>query len=109
MQDHINPDRRMSRWNVDEAKPDSVSFQVDREWPVEIAVAIPTHNGDRRPEGLDRLENCGRADVAEMPDLIRVRSYRLELRRQLIVGIGEDEDPKRSGHFGFSHNEHNGS
>ena len=34
---------RLRRWDMNEAEADSVSFQVDRQRPIEIGVAIPAH------------------------------------------------------------------
>jgi hypothetical protein len=92
VQDHIDILGRPFRWNVDEAKPEAVSFQVDRKGPFENAVAISSHDGDGRSERLNCLENSRVADITEMPDLIRIRGQRLEFCGQSIVGIGKDED-----------------
>src|SRR3954469_599757 len=106
MQDHIDILRRTFRWNVDEVKAKPVSFQLDCNWPLESAVTVSSYDRDGRPERLDCLENGGRTNVTEMPDLIRVRGHGLEFGRKLIVGVGQDKNAKRRRHFGFSHNGH---
>ena len=92
VQDHIDILGRPFRWNVNQAKPEAVSVQVDRKGPIGIAVTISPHDGDGRSERLDCLENSRVANIAEMPNFVRIRGQRLEFRGQFIVGIGKDED-----------------
>ena len=92
VQDHVHVFWRAFRRNVDELKTHAVPFQVNCQRPIEIAVAIAADDGDGRPKCLDCLKNGRRANVAEMPDLIRVGRERLDVRRQFIVSVGENED-----------------
>jgi len=86
---------------VDQTKPDSVSLQVDGQGPIEMAVAISPDDRYGRPEIFDNLKNPRRADVAEMPDLIRLDCERFQIRRQFIVSVGQDENAKRRRHCLF--------
>ena len=93
---------------MDEAKPDSVSLQVNEQGPIEIAVAISPDDRHGRPKILDSLKNVRRADVAEMPDLIRLNRERFQINRQFIVGVGQDENAKWRRHclfFAYRHSE----
>jgi hypothetical protein len=98
MENHIDILRRDIRRNVNQTKPHPVSLQVDREWPIEIAIAIAAYDCDRRPESLDRLENGRGAHIAEMPDFVRISRQRFDVRRQFVVRIGENEDSEQRRH-----------
>ena len=88
---------------LNEPEADAVSFQIDGEWPFEIAVAISPHNRYRRTDGLERLQNARSANIAEMPDFIRAVGQHLEVRRQMIVCVGQDKDAERRRHLESSH------
>ena len=102
VQDKINVIWQMIGRYMLETEFQSVSRKIDNQWPFVIAVAISADNCDRRSEGFDRLQDGRRADVAKVPDFIRAGRERLEIRRQLIVGIGEDEDANGRSHNEFS-------
>jgi hypothetical protein len=59
---------------MDETKPHAVSFQIERERPIVIAIAIAAHNTDRGTKRFERLQDARRANIAEVPDLVGVRS-----------------------------------
>ena len=87
---------RQSRWrNVDQAEADAVALQVDADRPIHIAVAITPHDHDRRADYPQCLQQMWRADVAEVPDLIRAFSEPLWVRRQMVVRVSEDENAER--------------
>ena len=91
VQNNVDIFRRLIRRNMNEANPDSVPFQIERERPIEIAVAISAHDRHRRANGFNRMQDAGRADIAEVPDFIRARRQRFQIRGHLIVRVGEDE------------------
>lgn len=95
VQNHIGVRGRVFRGNMDEAKSHAISFQIETERPFDIAIAIAAHNRHRRAKRFNGLKERGRANVAEVPDLVGVPGQRLELCRQLIVGIGKNEDADR--------------
>ena len=77
---------------MNEPKPDAVSFQIDDQRPIEIAVAIPTHNRHRRTDIFQRCQDARRANIPEMPDFIRAFRQRINVGRQMIVRIGQDKN-----------------
>jgi hypothetical protein len=68
-----------------------------------LAVAIPAHDCDRRTKRLDRLQDSRVANIPEVPDFVRAGRERLDLRREFIVSVGEDEYLQRPWHSRFSH------
>lgn len=87
VQNDVDIFRDVIRRNVHEPTPDPVPFQINRERPVEIAVAISAHDRDRRPERLDRLQDSRVANIAQMPDFIHAGGKRLDLGRQFVVRV----------------------
>ena len=75
---------------MNKTEPDAAAFQIDCERPIEIAVAISANRGHWRTKRLDRLQDAWRANIAEVPDLVGLRSERLDFRGQLIVRVGEN-------------------
>ena len=60
--------------NMSKTEPNAASFQIDCERPIEIAVAISANHGHWRTKRLDGLQDAWRANIAEVPDLVGVRS-----------------------------------
>ena len=50
----------------------SGSLKIDDQWPFIIAVAIPSHDSHLRPDRAELIENGLRANVAQMPDFVRI-------------------------------------
>ena len=90
VQNHVDILRNIVWRNMDKSEPDTVSFQIECERPIEIAVAIAPDNGDRGAERLNCMQDARRADIAEVPDLVGAGSDRLDFGGQLIVRIGEN-------------------
>ncbi|MEY2558398.1 MAG: hypothetical protein QOE34_1823, partial [Verrucomicrobiota bacterium] len=44
---------RVIRRDVDEPTPNPIALQIQRDWPIEIAIAIATHHRDRRTKRHD--------------------------------------------------------
>lgn len=57
-------------------------------------IVIPLHDGHRRAESLDAVNDVALADIAEMPDFVRRRNISSDRFRKRIVGVGNDSDPK---------------
>ena len=87
---------------MDEAKANPVANEIDHRRPFEIAIAIPAHQGNRRPQALQPNEQARRTKVTEMPDLVRALNQTLEIFRQMIMGIGENKNSERR-HFALLH------
>ena len=82
----------MIRGHVLQAKLQSASRKIDNQWPFVIAVAISSHDSDLRPNRAELVENCLRANVAQVPDFISVPGDFSNGFRQTIVGVGQNED-----------------
>ena len=67
--------------------------KIDNQRPIEIAVAISAHDRDLRTDRTERIKNSLRANIAKMPDLIRILRQDRRVRRQTIVRVGEDKNP----------------
>jgi len=92
VQHHVDIFWNVVRRNVNEMEPDAVSFQIEPQWPLKIAVAIAAHNTDGRTERFERLQDARRANIPEVPNLVGARSQRLDFRGQFIVRVGENKD-----------------
>src|SRR5437016_14198238 len=103
MQEHVDIFRRVLRRNVHEPEADPVSFQIDNERPFKIAVAISAYDCYRRTDGLQRLQNTRRANIAEMPDFIRAAGKRLNIRRQMIMRVRQNKNANWQRHSESSH------
>lgn len=98
MQNDIRVVRRIVGRDMNEAKPDPISPEINDQGPLDMAIAISAHHRHWRAVTLDLMKNTGIANVAQMPDFIRVRRECFKIRRQFIMRVGEDEDAKRRGH-----------
>jgi hypothetical protein len=92
VQDKVNVIRQIVGGYMLEAEFQSVSRKIDNQWPFVIAVAISSHDSDLRPNGAELVENCLRANVAQVPDFISVLRDLSNGFRQTIVGVGQNED-----------------
>ena len=85
------------RWllgrNVLQAKFQSASHKVDNQWPFKIAVTIPAHKRDARPDDAEFVKNRFGANISKVPDLICVFGHLLHSFRQTIVRVGKNENP----------------
>ena len=70
----------------------SASRKVDNERPIKVTIAIAPHHRYLRPNRAELVENCLRANVAEVPDFISVPGDFSNGLRQTIVGVGQNED-----------------
>jgi len=62
----------MIRRHVLQAKLQSASHKIDNQWPFIIAVAIPAHDSDSRPNRAELVENGLRANITKVPDFISI-------------------------------------
>jgi len=104
VEENIDILHRMIRWDVLQSEFQPASHKIADQWPLEIAVAISTHNdhsGSNRPQ---LIKNRFRANIAKMPDLISVFGHLLHALRQTIVRVRENEHALSL--FGFSVSSH---
>ena len=71
MQNHINITWRFIWRNMLQAKFQTTPHQIDNQGPFRVAVAIAPDNCHRRANRLQFVQNCFRANVSEVPDLVR--------------------------------------
>ena len=92
VQENIDILRRAIRRNVLQAEFQPVSHKIDNQRPLEIAVTVSAHNRDERSDRLQFIKDRFRANIAEMPNFIRIPGHFLHIFRQPIVRVGENED-----------------
>src|SRR2546430_9314419 len=80
MQDNIDIIGRNIRRNMFEPKSQTPSLKIDNQRPLGFAVAISAHNRDRRTDRAQFVQNAFRADISQMPDLIRLARDRKSTR-----------------------------
>lgn len=99
VQDNIDifPRKRSGlRRNMHKAKANASAHKIDNERPIRIAVAISAHHCHRRTNPAKIIQDAFRANIAEMPNLIRVSSQDQDFLGQTIVCIGQN---KKFSHF----------
>jgi hypothetical protein len=92
VQDKINVIWQMVGRYMLETEFQSASHKIDKQWPLVIAVAIPAHDNDLRPNRAELVENGLRANIAQVPDFISVLGDFADRFRHTIVGVGQNEN-----------------
>jgi hypothetical protein len=95
MQNHVDIfPRNLSQFRryMLKAKFSSVPVEIDNERPAGVTVTITAHNDQRRTDRPQLIQNPFRANISQMPDLVRFTGKIDDPRRQFIVSISEDED-----------------
>jgi hypothetical protein len=92
VQEKINVIGQMVGRYMLETEFQSAAHKIDNEWPFVIAVAIPAHDNDLRPNRAELVENGLRANIAKVPDFISVLGDFANRFRQTIVGVGQNEN-----------------
>ena len=103
MQNNIDILRRTLGWNV--LKPNFLSgaHKIDNQRPIEVTVAISANDSHRRTDRAQLIENPFRANIAKMPNFIRIsRQYRQFLRK-LVMRVRQDKDRHRHLRRCFGH------
>ena len=70
----------------------SVADKIDNQRPLEIAVAISADDRHHRTDRAQLVENSFRANIAEVPDLVRISRQDRHFLWKLIVRIGQNKD-----------------
>ena len=92
MQHNIDIVRRIFRRNVHQPKLQTFSLKIDNQRPVFVPVAIAAHNRQRRTNRFEIQRNRRLANVAEMPDLVRLARKMDNLLRQFVMRIRQYEN-----------------
>ena len=93
VQHNIDIVRRAIGRDVLQTEFQSPAHKIDNCRPLEIAVAIAAHHGDVSVNCAQFIDNSLSANVAEMPDFIRVTGDFLHVFRQTIVRVGQNKNP----------------
>jgi len=92
MQNNIDIIGRNIRWNMLEPKLQPVALKIDNQRPVFVPIAISAHDCERPADRAQIIRDRRLANVAQMPDLIRVARNIGNFLRQLVMCIGYDQD-----------------
>ena len=92
MQNNIDISRRTIRRNMLQSKLQSAADEIDNQRPLGITVAISAHNCDRRTNRAQFIQNPFRANIAQMPNFVRIFRQSRQFLRELVVRVGEDKD-----------------
>ena len=95
MQNNIDIIRRIFRRNVDESKLQTLSREIDNERPVLVPVAIAANDSEWRPNRLEIEGDRRFTNISQMPNLVRVAGKIDHLRRQLVMGVRQNENAQR--------------
>jgi hypothetical protein len=87
------------RRNVHKAKANASAHKIDNQRPLRIAVAISAHNRHRRTNRAKFIQDAFRANIAEMPNLIRVSRQDRDFLGQTIMCIGQNKNPQWLAHL----------
>jgi hypothetical protein len=80
------------RRNMLKAKSLTAPVKIDNERPARVAVTITAHNDQRRTNPPQLIQDPFRANISQMPDLVRFFRESRNPFRKLVMGIGEDEN-----------------
>lgn len=92
MQQDIDAIRRAVRRYVLQTEFQSTSRKIYNQRPIQIAVAISSHDRYSWPDGAKLIENGLCADIAQVPDFIGAFSDFFHFFRQTIVRVREHEN-----------------
>jgi len=92
MQDNVDITRGNFRRNVHQPKLQTLARKIDNQRPVVIPIAIPAHNRERRTDRLEIERDRRLANIAEVPDLVRIARKIENLLRQLVMGVSQNEN-----------------
>jgi hypothetical protein len=93
MQENIDIVRRPARRDVLQTEFQSSAHKIDNCRPFEIGVTISADDGDAWSDSAKLVEDRFCANIAKMPDFIGVTGDFLDVFRQTIVRVGQNENP----------------
>ena len=91
MQDNIDIVGRNSRRNMLQPKLQTRTGKIDNQRPVRIPIAIAAHHGERRADRLEIIDDRRLANVAEMPDLVRLAGKIQNRLWKFVMRIRQNE------------------
>ena len=70
----------------------SAASKIDNQRPLGIAVAISAYNRNRRADRTQFVQNDLRANISQVPDLIRLARKINNFPRQLVMSVRQNKD-----------------
>ncbi len=75
-----------------DSQPDALNVQDQR--PLCVVITVSAHHQNLRTNCAQFIENTFRADIAKMPDLVRLTRYLENIGGQPIMRVRQNEDSK---------------
>ena len=92
MQNNVDIVRRNIRRNMLQTKLQVFAREVDNQRPIRVPIAIPAHDRERRTDRLKVIGDRRLADIAKVPDFIRLMGKIDDHLWQLVVSVGQNEN-----------------
>jgi hypothetical protein len=92
MQNNIDTLGRNFRRNMHQPKLQFLARKIDNERPILVPIAIPAHDRERRTDRFELERDCRFANIAQMPDFVRLTRKIDNLLRQLVMRVGNDKN-----------------
>ena len=92
MQNNIDVVRRNFRRNMLQPKFQTFAPEVDNQRPVLVPIAISPHDRQRPADCFEIEGDRGFANIAQVPDLVRLARKIDHLLRQLVMSVRQDEN-----------------
>jgi len=96
MQNNIDMVRWNIRRNVHEPELQAFTGEIDNQWPVRVPVAVAPDNGQWGTDNSQIIRDRRFADIAQMPNLVRLVGKIDNLWRQFVVSVSDNEDFHRA-------------
>ena len=96
MQDNIDIARRKFRRNMNEPKSQTFPGKINNHRPVFVPVAVSADNRQRRPDRFQIERDRGLANIAKVPNFIRLRSHIQNCGREFVMSISENKNLHRT-------------
>ena len=95
MQHYIDIIRRIFRRNVHEPEFQTFTGKIDHQRPVFVPITIPADNRERRTDCFQIERDRRLANIAQVPDLVRLAGQIENLLGQLVMRVRQNEYAQR--------------
>ncbi len=92
MQNNIDFGRRRFWRNMHEPEFQAFTYEIDEQRPVLVPITISANHSQRRPNRFEIESNRRFANVAQVPDLVRLARKLQNLWRQLVMRVCENKN-----------------
>ena len=93
VKEELHASRCHTRGNVNELNTETLELEIERHRPAIVTVAIAADNAQRTARGHEPVFNRDAANIAEVPDFIRIGNGVKDVCRKPVVSVGNDGDP----------------